>query len=267
MAAAADRGLAVFCEKPLGVDLAAATAVARSVADAAVVNQVGLVLRDAPALLALRHLVQRPTSGPVLAVVFRDDQYLPTGGMYASTWRGDVARAGAGTLLEHSIHDLDLLEWLVGPVERIGARTRRVHGLDGIEDVAVVTLDHAGGAVSALTSVWHDVLSRPSQRRIEVLCQRAWCCLEGEVDGPVRWVDGDEDATGSALAGADLRAWVRDQVGPLRWPDAGFVEAAAAGRPARPDVATALRAHVLADAAYRSAADGGAPVPVPPLTG
>jgi 4-hydroxybenzoate polyprenyltransferase len=51
----------------------------------------------------------------VLTVVFRDDQYLPVRGVYKSSWRGDVARAGAGTLLEHSIHDLDLLEWLLGP--------------------------------------------------------------------------------------------------------------------------------------------------------
>jgi predicted dehydrogenase len=45
-------------------------------------------------------------------VVFRDDQYLPTQGVYASTWRADAALAGSGVLLEHSIHDLDLLEWL-----------------------------------------------------------------------------------------------------------------------------------------------------------
>ena len=46
-------------------------------------------------------------------------------------------------------------------------------------------------------------------------------------------------------------------------PDAEFVRAVAPRGPATPDVATALRAHQVADAAYRSAAAAGAPVPIP----
>jgi predicted dehydrogenase len=175
--AAANRGLAVFCEKPLAVDLSAAVAVTEHVERSGVVNQVGLVLRDSPALLFLRHLLADEDNGRIMSVVFRDDQYLPTQGMYASTWRGDVSRAGAGTLLEHSIHDLDLLEWLAGPIETVSALTRHFHDLDGIEDLSVATLGFANGAVGSLTSVWHDVLARPSLRRIEVFCERAWFVL------------------------------------------------------------------------------------------
>src|SRR3954471_16295726 len=105
-------GRAVFVEKPLAFSVADATAMATAVAQAGVVNQVGLVLRDSPSLLLLRHLVQRPASGRVMSIVFRDDQFLPVQGLYGSTWRADAARAGAGTLLEHSIHDLDLLRWI-----------------------------------------------------------------------------------------------------------------------------------------------------------
>jgi len=46
-------------------------------------------------------------------------------------------------------------------------------------------------------------------------------------------------------------------------PDGDFVVAVAEGRPASPDFADALRAHVIVDAAYRSAAAGGSPVEVP----
>src|SRR3954454_11757073 len=48
VAAAVERGLAVFCEKPLAVNLAAAQAMTDTVARAGVVNQVGLVLRHSP---------------------------------------------------------------------------------------------------------------------------------------------------------------------------------------------------------------------------
>jgi predicted dehydrogenase len=262
--AVAAAGRAVFCEKPLAATGADAAAMVAAVEAAGVVNQVGLVLRDSPSFLLLRHLVQRPVSGRVQAVVFRDDQYLPVQGIYGSSWRGDVSRAGAGTLLEHSIHDLDLLQWIVGPVADVAARTGAFHGLPGIEDVAAVTLRFAGGALATLTSVWHDVLARPSLRHVEVFCERAAYVLEGDVAGPVRWTV--EGAGGGPFAGsgtvqaADLVDALRGEAVVPRNPDAAFVAAVAAGTAASPTLADALVAHRLADAAYRSAAAGGAPV-------
>ena len=262
VAQVAAAGKAVFCEKPLAVDLAGALAMVEAVESAGVVNQVGLVLRDSPAFGFLRQLVNDPAVGRTMAVVFRDDQYIPIQGMYDSDWRGDPSKAGAGTLLEHSIHDVDLLEWIFGPVETVSARSGDFHGIAGIEDVVVATCGFAGGATASLTSVWHDLLERPSLRRVEVLCERGFFVLEGDVFGPVHWTrpDGDEgsvenDALVAALAEAGT---------PLRNPDGAFVEAVAAGTPASPDMASALRPHLLVDATYRSAAAGGAPVAVPP---
>jgi predicted dehydrogenase len=170
----------------------------------------------------------------------------------------------AGTLLEHSIHDLDLLQWIVGPVTDVAARTGAFHGLAGIEDVATVSLRFAGGALATLTSVWHDVLARPSLRHVEVFCERATYVLEGDVAGPVRWtVEGSADGpfTGSGtVQAADLVEALRFEGVTARNPDAAFVAAVAAGPPARPTLADALAAHRLADAAYRSAAAGGVPV-------
>jgi len=83
--AAAERGLPVFCEKPLAVDLETASAMTETVERAGVTNQVGLVLRSSPAFNWARHLVDDPASGRVMSVVFRDDQYLPVQGMYGST--------------------------------------------------------------------------------------------------------------------------------------------------------------------------------------
>lgn len=258
--AAAAAGRAVFCEKPLATDLVGARRMTEAVQGASVVNQVGLVLRDYPAMVWLRHLVGRPAAGRPMAVVFRDDQFLPVQGLYGSTWRADAERAGSGTLLEHSIHDLDILEHLLGPVEQLSARTAAFHGIDGIEDVATVELRFASGALGTLTSVWHDVLERPSLRRVEVLAERSFAALEGDLFGPVRWQDLGEperclegDPLVAALAQEGLRA---------RNPDEAFVGAVASGEPAHPSFAVALRAHLLADAAYRSAAAGGTPVGV-----
>jgi predicted dehydrogenase len=263
-------GRAVFVEKPLAFSVADATAMATAVAQAGVVNQVGLVLRDSPSLLLLRHLVQRPASGRVMSIVFRDDQFLPVQGLYGSTWRADAARAGAGTLLEHSIHDLDLLRWIAGPILDVSARTAAFHGIEGIEDVATVSLAFASGALATLTSVWHDVLARPSLRHIEVLCERAHYVLTGDVDGPVGWtVEGGEAepafGPSGSVRGDELRALVAARGLKARNPDAAFVAAVAAGSPAYPAIAEAVPAHAAADAAYRSAASGGIPVKVDPV--
>ncbi len=58
VAEVAARGLPVFCEKPLAVGVEGARAMVDAVESAGVVNQVGLVLRDSPDFLLLRHLVQ-----------------------------------------------------------------------------------------------------------------------------------------------------------------------------------------------------------------
>ena len=257
VAAVVERGLAVFCEKPLAPTLAAAEAMA-AVVGSGVTNQVGLILRRSPAFVWARHLVEAPDAGRVMAVVFRDDQYLPVQGTYGSTWRGDRAKAGAGTLLEHSIHDLDMLRFLAGDVTSVSARDAHFHRLDGIEDVMAVSMAFADGGAGTLTSVWHDNLARPSLRRVEVLCERRWVAIDGDDWwGPVTWTDtdgGEGRLEGEALAAAATPLFS----GPAN-PDAAFLTAAERREPAWPDFGLAVDAHRLVDAVYRSAAAGGAP--------
>lgn len=252
--AAAARGLPVFCEKPLSTSLEGARAMAEAVRDAGVVNMVGLVLRHSPAFGALRRLVSQPSYGRVMSVVFRDDQYIPVQGMYRSAWRGDVAKAGAGALLEHSIHDIDVLDWVVGPITSVNTRTARMHAIEGIEDVAAAAFTLDGGGAGTLISVWHDLIERPSLRRIEVICERAWFALEGDWFGPLRMTTEGEPER--VIEMPELSA----MAGNPRSADADFIRAVRDGSPAHPDFAVAVRAHEIADAMYRSAAMSGAPV-------
>ena len=261
LAAATAAGRAVFCEKPLAIDLAAARRMADTVIDSGVVNMVGLVLRSQPAMLALRELISDPAAGRIMNVVFRDDQYIPTQGMYRSTWRADRTKAGAGTLLEHSIHDLDILEWLCGPIETVSAHAANFHGIDGIEDSVSVLARFVGGHTATLSSIWHDIIDRPSLRRMEVFSERSLAVLEGD-DGPVRWQrDGDR----GRLDDATIVAWLAQRgLDPVA-AEQQFLEAVIAGGPSpSPTILDAVRPHVLVDAVYRSAATGGAPIDVSP---
>ncbi len=233
------------------------------VAAAGVVNQVGLVLRSSPSFLELQHQLADPRNGRVQAVVLRDDQFLPVQGMYGSTWRGDVARAGAGTMLEHSIHDIDVLEWLLGPMASVSARSSSFHGHPGIEDTVVVGMGFENEAQGSLTSVWHQLLERPSLRRLEVICEQAFLTLEHDVAGPVTWTRPDGDV--GAVEGEELFAAVAERHdGRLPEPGPRLRRGGRRRRPraATPICGTALRAHEVVDAVYRSAAAGGTAIAV-----
>ncbi len=260
VAKALERGLGIFCEKPLAVSLELATEMTASVERAGVVNQVGLVLRRSAAYNWAKQLIDDPAAGRVMAVVFRDDQFIPVQGHYASTWRADRTLVGAGTLLEHSIHDVDMLRFLVGDISRVSANTTNFHGHDGIEDVATAAVTFANGALGTLTSIWHDNLARPSLRRVEVFCERRHIVIEGDDwTGPVHWTD--TDGTGGSLGGplgeAEIVAAAMGSLGGTSNPDEAFVRSVIDGQAASPDFATALAAHRIVDAMYRSAMDNG----------
>src|SRR4029077_11918539 len=100
-----------------------------------------------------------------------DDQFFPNQGQYASTWRADPEIAGGGALIEHSIHDIDVLRWLLGDPSGVSCRTASFFGYAGIEDLATVTFFFDDGKTADLLSIWHQVLTRPSTRRLEVFCE------------------------------------------------------------------------------------------------
>jgi predicted dehydrogenase len=261
-------GRAVFCEKPLATDLAGAEALAQVVARSEAPAQVGLVLRSTPVFRALRDVVASGELGRPMAAVFRDDQYFPVQGIYRSDWRSDVTTAGGGCLMEHSIHDLDMLRFCLGEVTEVAARTACFSGHKGVEDVASVSLRFESGASAELVSIWHNILTRGSTRRVELFGEAGMAWLDDDFRGPLHvqtsaitetrpcrspdWVDA------LPLADDDIGLAVRLYTEA----DRAFVEAVAAANPPTPSFDDAVAAHRLVDAAYRSAASGGTPVSI-----
>jgi len=268
--AAVDAALAggrpLFCEKPLATDLIGAKSLVAAVDAGGVPAQSGLVLRSAPVFRALRSLVASGTLGRPMAATVRDDQYFPIQGTYASTWRADLSQAGGGCLIEHSIHDVDILRFCFGEVSGVRARTANFAGHQGIEDLASVSLSFGSGFEAHVTSVWHNILSRGSTRRMELFCQDGMVWLDDEFRGPLHV----ETSTGTEQRACPPPAWVddlpleRDAVGlavrAYTEADRAFVESVGSGRAPEPSLGEALVAHRIVDAAYRSADAGGAPL-------
>ena len=262
----AQRGLPTFCEKPLAPTIAACEAVSAALEQ--VPHQVGLVLRFAPVFATAAELVSSGRYGRPLTTIMRDDQYFPIQGMYGSTWRKDREAAGGGTLIEHSIHDVDVLRWILGDPETVAANTACAFGYEGIEDLASLTMRYEGGATAQLVSVWHQVLSRGSSRRLEIFCEDAYLWTEDDYLGPlhVETSEGVEVLEGTAPDWAsrlDVPEVFEKAVAHYASQGKHFLdELATRGGDARgfPGAAEALAAHRIVDAAYRSAAAGSVPI-------
>ncbi len=255
--AAAARSLAIFCEKPLATDLTHAQRVADVLRT--VPHQVGLVLRAAPVFETLRTRITSGAYGRPMAVSLRDDQFFPIQGHYGSTWRAQQETAGGGTLIEHSIHDIDVLRWLLGEPLDVSCRTSSFFDYSGIEDMASATMRFDGGLVANLLSVWHQVLTRPSTRRLEVFCEEAFLWTEDDNTGPLHV----ETSKGAEELVCPLPEWthqipvpeqVRDSLGLYAEASRRFL---ADVRTTSPDADDALAAHRIVDGCYTSAAKSG----------
>jgi predicted dehydrogenase len=261
---AARRGLHVFCEKPLAKTLDEVRRMVDAVEAAGVVNQVGLVLRHSPVFTVMKDLMSDSALGPFLTAHLRDDQFFPIRGHYASSWRGDFDRAGGGTLIEHSIHDVDLFRWLFGDITAVRCHTRYTTGHTGIEDVALATFQHAGGHQTSLSSIWHSLDDRPSTRHLEVFFEGGYFATDHDFIGPIRYQgrSGPVKEMGAdavfdryceivGIAGEEANL---AHLG--MYEDLAFLRSVHEGQPAFPDFRTALIAHQVVDACYRSAGAG-----------
>jgi predicted dehydrogenase len=264
--AAAARGLHIFCEKPLAMHYGEGRTMVEAVEGAAVHTQIGLVLRYSAVYGVMRDLLRDPRAGEPIAVVFRDDQCFPIRGMHDSAWRADRALTAGGTLIEHGVHDLDLLTWFFGPVARLRAWERNRAGHPGVEDYMAVELQFAGGLRAQLINVWHNMVQRPSNRRLEIFCTEAFIASEADMcgdvihqlgDGPEQVLVADEVLRRFVAAQASVPDTLRDCYGvSYLVQDLAFVEALLADRAPTPGMRAGLEAQRLAAAAYHAAHTG-----------
>lgn len=96
-------------------------------------------------------------------------------------WRGRWATAGGGLLMNQAIHTIDLLQWLLGDVDRVtgGAGTRLLGDVIEVEDTADLVLQHRNGAISTVFATLSHVVNAPVS--IEITTDRATLELRGEL--------------------------------------------------------------------------------------
>lgn len=267
-------GKALFSEKPLAFNAGDAAAMSDAAHAAGITHQVGLVMRYSAVMNVTRSLITDPASGRPMTAVLVDDQFFPIQGHYASTWRSDPSKAGSGTLLEHAIHDIDILVSFFGRVNRVHGTTRNFAGHDGVEDLSTAMLECESGAVINHVSIWHNILHRGSSRRMNVFCENAnFSWDDNDWSGPIRCetqaAGGRTDLSAEEIAHrhVEIAGVTDDRLRAIMLPpyfgqdylleNYAFLKAVSEDRPASPDFSVAVYAHRIVDAIYESARIGG----------
>ena len=148
---AAAAGKHVVTEKPIEVTLESADRLIAACRDNGVVLSVISQHRWDPGVLALKDLVASGRLGRLLlgdAIVkwYRTQEYYDSG-----SWRGTRSLDGGGALMNQGVHYVDLLQWVMGPVESVFARTGTLgHERIEVEDVAAAVLQFVSGALGVL---------------------------------------------------------------------------------------------------------------------
>ena len=188
-------GRHVVIEKPMEISLERIEEVLRVQREAGVKLTVISQHRWDPASRYVHDLVERGAFGKtVLGVAhvpwWRSQEYYDGG-----SWRGGWELDGGGILMNQSIHYIDILHWMLGPVRSVYAYADTLAHSIETEDAAVAVLRFASGALGTISATSGAYPGMGA--RVEVLGDRGSAVIdEGEL-AYLHLAERDEQEVGS----------------------------------------------------------------------
>jgi len=143
-------GKAVLVEKPMGMTVAQCREMITACEKARVPLWVAYYRRALPRFVALRDLVQSGAIGDVRMAVTRHFQRIPSPEqMHGSFWgwRLDPTQSGGGIFFEAVGHTLDILDYVLGPIEGVRTFAANQAGAYAGEDIVTASYRFASGAL------------------------------------------------------------------------------------------------------------------------
>lgn len=139
------RGLHVFCEKPFASSLDDADRMVELDESATGSLVIGHTLRFDPNYVAVHRAVEEGRLGEIVHVSARWN---------APDYEGRIISGRTTVPQEMAIHDLDVMRWLVGDIDRVYAEAAQHEVVGPGPDAAVATVRFTSGAVGALDHNW-----------------------------------------------------------------------------------------------------------------
>jgi predicted dehydrogenase len=242
---AAEAGVDILAEKPLGTSAKEARHLAGICSDADVALDVAMPLRHSvPARQARERL---NVVGDLIALSGTNRGQFPGG------WFADPDLSGGGAVMDHTVHIVDLVHWLTDTrVAEVYAETGTRFTDAAVEDVNVLSMELDDGTPFLLDGSWSKPDEWPSWGDATLEITGTECVLELDCFAQRFEVIRDEDPMGasSVFYGTDPNRVMLER----------FVETISGEPPAAPP-ADAADALAVVEAAYESI-DRGEPVAV-----
>lgn len=259
--AAIESGLSVLIDKPLALTGAQARELADAATRAGVVVSVAFHIRFAPAYREAKRLIQEGAIGTPLTMrisirvplaYVTDEPKSRTPGWYA-----DPARSGGGGFLDHGVHYVDALRFLLDtePASVQAEIDRLAHPALKVDDYGVAIIRTTAGQVVTVESTWHApgwYAPQSSPEECHIVGTTGEIIVRYHGEPQLEWVG--EDA-----AGRRSRTWTGPDRGAVAYRAIveDFVAAVGGGHPlAGADAEDGWAATTTIDAAYRAARDG-----------
>ena len=162
-------GKNVVCEKPMGASLEECDAMLRARDESGKMlsiiaqNRFRLPVRNLKALLdsGIAGKVRQVT---VNSLWFRGHSY------YDLWWRGTWETEGGGCTLNHAVHHIDMLGWMMGTPEKVTSVLANTgHDNAEVEDLSVSVMEYPG----ALATVTASVVSHGEEQELVFQCEKA----------------------------------------------------------------------------------------------
>ncbi|MHB1095341.1 MAG: Gfo/Idh/MocA family protein [Gemmatimonadaceae bacterium] len=146
---AAQAGKHVVCEKPMAISLASADSLVQACDDAGVRLFVVKQNRLNPAIQLVRRAIDRGRFGRIYMANATVRWARPQEYYDQAPWRGTWEFDG-GAFMNQASHYVDLIQWLVGPVESVMARTATMARRIEAEDSGAAILKFRNGAIGVI---------------------------------------------------------------------------------------------------------------------
>jgi predicted dehydrogenase len=172
--AALQRGLHVFCEKPLGLNSQETEHLVQAARDAGVKTMVAFTNRWVPEARVAKRTVEEGAIGDILH--YTVTKFASYGGPKSRwIWRTDPALAGGGVLFDLGCHVIDLAQWVIAPIRSVSASQKTItperprgHEMlpTPVDDVTAFLAEFAGGLQGVFHISWTAIGSRMERHEI-----------------------------------------------------------------------------------------------------
>jgi predicted dehydrogenase len=162
-----EAGLHVLTEKPAGVHIRQAREMNEAAAASAKVFSIMYNQRTNPCYRKLKEMIETGKLGGLKRINWiATAWYRPQYYYDSEKWRGTWAGEGGGVLLNQALHQIDLMQWLIGMPKRLRAFCKfgGFHQIE-VEDEATLFLEYENGATGVFVASTSDA---PGTNRLEI---------------------------------------------------------------------------------------------------